>query len=211
MKRTSLRERQQQEREQAILEAAYGLLTTRGFAATTMDEVAATVGISKATLYQHFPSKEELAVAVVVGILQRLEAALAGQDPGRPADERLYEVMGWVARNRHAIDSATAGQVSSGLYAAVRGILWPHPRFQEQKARIIRALGALVEQGQAEGTISTALPARVIVQAVLALVRDFDYAELLADEAIPAEDLAAALTMILKAGIGRSRPAKEAE
>jgi AcrR family transcriptional regulator len=198
-----LRERQQQEREQAILAAAFDLLTTRGYVAMTMDEVAASVGISKATLYQHFPSKEELTVAVVVGVLRQMEALIAGQDPALPADERLRDLMRWVVRTRHTVEGAAGSHVSGGLFAAVRAFLWPHPRFQEQKGKIISALCALVQQGQAEGTITEAVPARVIVQAILALVRDFDYAELLASAPISGDELAEALVAILWQGIGR--------
>ena len=47
-------------KRQAILDTAYGLFRAHGFAKTSMAEVTARVGGSKATLYSYFPSKEEL-------------------------------------------------------------------------------------------------------------------------------------------------------
>lgn len=55
-------------REQ-ILDTAYELFTQRGIRAVGVDEVIARSGVAKATLYKHFRSKNELAMA----FLQRRE------------------------------------------------------------------------------------------------------------------------------------------
>jgi AcrR family transcriptional regulator len=47
---------------EAILQAAAGLLLERGLEAVSMDEVAARAGVSKATIYRWWPSKETLAL-----------------------------------------------------------------------------------------------------------------------------------------------------
>lgn len=49
-------------KRQAILDTAYRLFRTRGFDATSVSEITTEVGGSKATIYSHFPSKEELFV-----------------------------------------------------------------------------------------------------------------------------------------------------
>jgi AcrR family transcriptional regulator len=46
-----------------IVSASYDLFTTRGIRDVAMDDVAASSGVAKATLYRHFPSKNELAIA----------------------------------------------------------------------------------------------------------------------------------------------------
>jgi AcrR family transcriptional regulator len=74
-------------KRQAILDTAYGLFRARGFEKTSMAEISALVGGSKATIYSHFSSKEELFVECVMAVLQNymsetlkcLEAA--GSDP----------------------------------------------------------------------------------------------------------------------------------
>src|ERR1700753_3749508 len=47
---------------EAILEAAAGLLLEHGLDAVSMDEVAARAGVSKATIYRWWPTKETLAL-----------------------------------------------------------------------------------------------------------------------------------------------------
>jgi len=47
-------------KRKAILETAFRLFREQGFEKTSMSEITAQVGGSKATLYRHFPSKEEL-------------------------------------------------------------------------------------------------------------------------------------------------------
>ena len=52
-----------QETRARILECAYDLFYRQGYQATTVDQVIAITGLSKPTVYKHFPSKEVLAVA----------------------------------------------------------------------------------------------------------------------------------------------------
>lgn len=76
-------------KRQAILETAYGLFRAHGFEKTTMAEISARVGGSKATLYSYFASKEELFVECVMSVLQNYMSETlkyldtAGSDPAR--------------------------------------------------------------------------------------------------------------------------------
>ncbi len=60
----SLKERQRQERAALILQAAEEVLAEKGYHETSMDEIAARVGVAKGTVYLHFPSKEDLVFAL---------------------------------------------------------------------------------------------------------------------------------------------------
>jgi AcrR family transcriptional regulator len=51
------------ERERQMLESAHALFAQRGYAAVTMDEVAAAVGVTKPLLYNYFGNKERLFLA----------------------------------------------------------------------------------------------------------------------------------------------------
>ena len=72
-------------KRQAILATAFRLFRTQGFAKTSVSEITAGVGGSKATIYSHFPSKEELFVECMmaaaenymVGTLKHLDASSA--------------------------------------------------------------------------------------------------------------------------------------
>jgi AcrR family transcriptional regulator len=58
-------------REELILEEARKLLLAKGFQGWNMDTLAQTVEYSKGTLYQHFDSKEDLALGVVTDALRQ--------------------------------------------------------------------------------------------------------------------------------------------
>ena len=54
-------------KRQAIIEGAVACFMEQGYAATSMDNVAARAAVSKATIYAHFSSKEDLFSAVIMG------------------------------------------------------------------------------------------------------------------------------------------------
>ncbi len=59
------RERERQKRIELILDKAEGLFLEKGFAATTMDDIAKAAEFGRATLYHYFPSKEAIYVAAL--------------------------------------------------------------------------------------------------------------------------------------------------
>lgn len=64
---TALPKRQQNRilRERRILDAALTVFSQKGFVSASMDDIAAEAGLSKPTLYQYFPSKDELFTAMM--------------------------------------------------------------------------------------------------------------------------------------------------
>ena len=54
-----------EERRASLLEAANEVFTSRGYHAAAMDDIAETAGVSKPVLYQHFPSKLDLYLALL--------------------------------------------------------------------------------------------------------------------------------------------------
>lgn len=75
-------------KRQTILDTAYRLFRTQGFEATSVSEITVQVGGSKATIYSHFLSKEELFVECMTAAIEDyITAAVAqldasGSDPG---------------------------------------------------------------------------------------------------------------------------------
>jgi TetR/AcrR family transcriptional regulator, regulator of autoinduction and epiphytic fitness len=66
------------EKAAAILEGAMQEFLANGYAATTMDKVAATAGVSKATVYNHFQDKESLFNALIQQLVQKKFQAILG-------------------------------------------------------------------------------------------------------------------------------------
>lgn len=64
---TALPKRQQNRilRERRILDAALVVFSQKGFVSASMDDIAAEAGLTKPTLYQYFPSKDELFTAMM--------------------------------------------------------------------------------------------------------------------------------------------------
>jgi AcrR family transcriptional regulator len=90
--------RRKEARPKEILVAALASFAERGFAATRLDDVARSAGVTKGTLYLYFPNKQELFEAVVrqalVPSLEWGETLLDGTD--EPADLLLERLMrGW--------------------------------------------------------------------------------------------------------------------
>ena len=79
-----------------ILDSAYELFSRRGIHDVGVDELVARAGVAKATLYKHFPSKDELALA----FLDRREqiwthgwVETEAQRRGATAEERLLAIF----------------------------------------------------------------------------------------------------------------------
>lgn len=48
-----------------LLDAARDVIRAKGYAATTVDDICATAGVTKGSFFHHFPSKEQLGVAAI--------------------------------------------------------------------------------------------------------------------------------------------------
>ena len=59
-----------------------------GFAQTSLQDIAADVGLSKAAVYHYFPTKQVIYEAIVVDLLRRLYEAVASRWIGRTEPSR---------------------------------------------------------------------------------------------------------------------------
>jgi AcrR family transcriptional regulator len=64
------------QRREQLLEVALRLFAVRGFAATTMDDIAAAAGVTKPLLYQHFDSKRALYLELVDSVARDMLVAI---------------------------------------------------------------------------------------------------------------------------------------
>jgi TetR/AcrR family transcriptional regulator, regulator of autoinduction and epiphytic fitness len=164
MPRGRYQQKQWEDRQAAILDALERLATERGFAAVTMDDVADAVGISKATLYQHFESKDAMLVELMAQHEDQF-IAWVEQTAGQRPVERLLHMM------RHLMEghiSPLRGLVSLGREDVL-------PIFNRTEAlvsrhdQIIALFTGIIQQGQADGSIASDLVPHEIIGAMLAL------------------------------------------
>jgi AcrR family transcriptional regulator len=82
------------ERRAQLLAAAHEVFVANGYHGAAMDEIAETAHVSKPVLYQHFPSKRELYLALLDSHLSTLIALLLGAlNSTTDNDERVQAVM----------------------------------------------------------------------------------------------------------------------
>lgn len=84
-----------------ILAAAEARMRAGGFHGFSFREIAADVGIKSASVHHHFPTKEDLAVAVIEGYIARFMGALG--DPADPGETPKSLLLRYVDRFRTAL------------------------------------------------------------------------------------------------------------
>ena len=85
-----------QQIDEGILDRAAGLFARRGYAKTSIQDVAAAVGLSKAGLLHHFPSKDALHEAVLAhadALGRRVLGGVAHLEAGPERDRQAVEVL----------------------------------------------------------------------------------------------------------------------
>jgi TetR/AcrR family transcriptional repressor of mexCD-oprJ operon len=143
----------------AILDGAEALLA-RGAAASTT-AVATEAGVSRVTVYAHFPTREALLEAVAERAVRQatvaLEAAHLDDGTAPEALDRLIAIA-WQELDRHG-----------AIARSVTDQLPPAAMVRAHKA-LYGPLGALVARGQADGSFRTDLPATWLVSTYFALM-----------------------------------------
>jgi AcrR family transcriptional regulator len=157
-----------QVRESAIIEAVNRLLAEKGFEAMTVDEVAAEVGIAKASLYKHFNSKEALACAAMERAMQRAQdfiEALPAQDTPM---HKLKAVTSWTMQLK------LLGQMPSlpSQNSSLRATLMASHAYMDGLMQVSEVLGGWIEQAQALGEINKQLPAVAVLYTLYARACD---------------------------------------
>lgn len=151
------RERKRQQQLDAIADTAWALFAAEGFAAVTMERIAAAADVSKVTLYRHFPVKEALLRHIFHRELRaawpaiRVELELLA--PGRARLARFLELQAAWCESR-------------------RTFLLPYVRFRlgdmrlpaegRERSGMDAIFGELIAQGQAAGEFRSDLPAPLL-------------------------------------------------
>ena len=170
MTRLSFKEQVLRAREDAIITSVNRLLADKGFDLMTVDEVAADVGIAKASLYKHFASKEALAAAAMVRLMERTQAVVdqqAARSDARAID-RLQALTRW------ALDTQLAGEMPTvpSQNSTLRAELMAHKAYLDSILRVSDTLGGWIQQAQADGDINPQLPPEVVLYTIYARACD---------------------------------------
>jgi len=157
-------------REDAIVDAVNRLLAEKGFDLMTVDEVAAEVGIAKASLYKHFDSKEALAAAAMKRLLTRSLAQLdhiGAQNLPDPLS-RLKAVARWT------MEVQLAGEMPSlpAQNSSLRTALMADMDYMTQLITVSERLGNWITEAQSQGQLSAGVPPEVVLYTLFARACD---------------------------------------
>lgn len=153
------------ELEDAILQAAADELTESGFAALTMDKVAARAGTNKNALYRRWPNRLALGVAAY----QRLTRSVPVPDTGNLRDDALALLRG---ANRHW--SSPLGGILRELIAAAGGASELLGQLQDPAEDAAAPWLTILERAVERGEVSpAALHSRVATVAIVLLRNEF--------------------------------------
>lgn len=188
-----------------LMEAAERLFARQGFAATSLGELAAAVGLTRTGIYHYIRSKDDLLENLVRGFtldtardLERLAAAADA-----PARDRLREGVTSIAAKvaahprRFLLMLHNESAFSESL----------ERQYRQARRRIVVALSALIEQGITGGALRP-VDARLAAQSVIGSVTWVSswYPLDEGDGALPPEQMAVRLTDIALAGLAATRP-----
>ncbi|MFM6992134.1 MAG: TetR/AcrR family transcriptional regulator [Rhodoferax sp.] len=157
-----------QAREEAIVRAVNALLAEKGFDGMTVDDVAGRVGVAKASLYKHFPGKDDLAAAAMVWVTRRTQAHMASLPAGMAALDRLKAVVAW------AIGLKLAGEMPAlpSQNSSLRKALTSNRDYMDALVEVSDELGAWILEAQKKGDIDPAIPAIVVLYTLYARACD---------------------------------------
>lgn len=87
------RAREQEQRKNSILQAAWDLFLERGISGTSMEDIARRCELARGTLYLYFQSKDEIAFELLLKATEDLLAALStALDPSLPAVRQIEKL-----------------------------------------------------------------------------------------------------------------------
>jgi AcrR family transcriptional regulator len=165
---TGLRERRKQESRQAISGAAMALFEAQGFDEVTISQIADAAGVSKMTVTNYFPRKEDLVFDRAEVIIGSLAGAAAARAPG----ESLLAAIRRDYAERIAAGDVTLGPPTAAFTRMVRDSHVLTSRGREIEDLREQALGDVIA---AEAGVDD--PQQRVVAAQLASVHRVLFAE----------------------------------
>ncbi|MFS0852712.1 TetR/AcrR family transcriptional regulator [Microbacterium sp. 179-I 3D4 NHS] len=146
-----------------LLDAAVAVFNESGYDATSVAALAARLGLSKAAIYHHFASKEEILETALGAALDGLEGVLA-ETGGIPPTDRLAAVL------QGAVRVLAANLPSVTLLLRVRGNSEIERRALDRRRAFDQAVTAIVREAQTDGAVRADVDASVATRLLFGMV-----------------------------------------
>jgi AcrR family transcriptional regulator len=163
-----LRERKKQQTRQLIADTARRLFAERGFEAVTVVEVARAADVSEATVFNYFPTKEDLFYSRLEAFEEELLAAIRERKPGTSVVAAFRDFL---LRERGVFDIKAAGgdEEATERIRTVTRVITESPALLARERQVFaeysRSLAALIaeETGAAPGDVVPAAVANALI------------------------------------------------
>lgn len=180
-----------------ILETARRLFFSRGIRAVSMDDVAREAGVSKKTVYAHFPSKEALVRALAEHLLGQLV----------PLAQALFEEPGAFVENLGRLVSAFGHQLVGVSPAFYEDLAQHYPEawriVEEARSRNLARLKELLVAARQQGRVRAELDLDVVTAALGASIQRVLAPEFLTRHPVSPERAMNTLVELFLRGIAR--------
>ncbi|MDQ6659946.1 MAG: TetR/AcrR family transcriptional regulator [Chloroflexota bacterium] len=204
MPATSLKEKQRREREELIIQAAEEVFQEKGYYETSMDEIAARVGISKGTIYTHFQGKEELVVAIfkrnLQTFLEKIDSVIEAEPTPRAKLEALPQFIytGLYSKQARLLSSMSNSIDMKRMIVEKGGCI------SDLWKSLVSRVTKLIEEGKAAGEFNSSIPTKVMLFSFFSLFSPKSYDHLLLGDDFSHEDLVNYLKQVYFNGIANS-------
>jgi AcrR family transcriptional regulator len=180
-----------------IIAAARELFLKNGFIRVTSDDISASLGISKATLYKYFSSKEELLRLAMETLMQSILGGVEAviQDEEMDFVTKLIKLMTYLGGQISRIGTVLAQDMQRSTPEVWREI----DRFRREK--ILKNFKALFSAGIKEGVFKKDINRDLLVLMFVALIQDFINPEMLMQYSYRASDIFETIIKIFFEGI----------
>src|SRR5437588_9622150 len=152
---------------QRIVDAARAHFFSHGFRNVTMDDLAEELGISKKTLYAHFPGKIDLLEAVLANKFASVETTLKEVTRAHPRDfpATLRELLAGTQRELDEIKPPFVRDMRQKAPQVFKVV-------EQRRAALLGIyFGKLFIEGQRAGMVRKDVPAKLIIEILLAMVQ----------------------------------------
>jgi AcrR family transcriptional regulator len=159
------------------VQAARTQFFATGFSKVTTDELSASLGISKKTLYQHFESKEALVRAVMALQTQEVKAGIEAivQDPSQGFLDKLHRLLGFMTMHLSRIRPAFLDDLRRKAPD-----IWQEVE-QFRREQVFGMVARLLQEGEREGLFRPDIPAAFFILMWFSVMERVFTAEVLAD------------------------------
>jgi AcrR family transcriptional regulator len=166
-----------------------------GFRSVTMDDLARELGMSKKTLYTHFPNKSALVEAVLMNKIHDIEKELQliTSDSGSDFPVVLHQILARIQSHLEEIQPPFLRDLQRETPEVFRLVE------TRRKDIIHQYFGKLMDEGRRAGLLRPDVPTKLIVEMFLGIVQAIMNPEKLSELGLsPKEGFAAIITVVLE-------------